>query len=398
LGLTVGSTATATVDQPAPVSDTPSGIVGRQMKIARVDCFGYELHYVHGDYVMSGARSAASVPGTLVRLGTTDGMVGWGEITPLGSRYLPVHADGVRADLRTLAPALIGRDATNPLEIGRRLDDLLLGAGYAKSAIDIACWDLLGKRAGLPISAMLGGVLNDDFPLYEAVPLGSPESMVEFVTRRGEAGIKRFQLKVGNDPHEDAERVRQVVRAVPEGTVLIADANGGWDLLAARMAVREMAGLPTLVEQPCRDTEDCAIVMRGTDLSLVLDESIVSSKDAFDAKYRAGAVAVNLKISRVGGLTRAAHMRDLLQDLGLLVSIEDTWGGDVITAAVSHLAATTQPKSLFNVSFFNDWTDGHVAGHNPRSAAGRGSAPTGPGLGIEVDERGLDHIFSVTDG
>ena len=124
------------------------------MKIASVDCFGYELHYVHGDYVMSGARSAASVPGTLVRLRTTDDVVGWGEITPLGSRYLPVHADGVRADLRTLAPALIGQDASSPLGIGRRLDDVLLGAGYAKSAIDIACWDLFGRRAGLPISVI----------------------------------------------------------------------------------------------------------------------------------------------------------------------------------------------------------------------------------------------------
>lgn len=375
-----------------------SGKVGDQMKIATVDCFGYELHYAHGDYVMSGARSAASVPGTLVRLRTTDDIVGWGEITPLGSRYLPVHSDEVRATLRTLAPALIGQDASNPFGIGRRLDDVLLGGGYAKSAIDIACWDLLGKRAGLPISAILGGVLNEDFPLYEAVPLASPESMVEFVTRRGEDGIKRFQLKVGNDPHEDAERVRQVVRAVTEDTVLVADANGGWSLLSAKTALREMAGLPILIEQPCRDTEDCAIVMRGTDLPLVLDETVVTPKDAFDAKYRAAAVAVNLKISRVGGFTRAARMRDLLQDLGLLVSIEDTWGGDVITAAVSHLAATTQPTALFNVSFFNDWTDGHVAGHNPRSAAGRGSAPTGPGLGIDVDPRGLDLIFSVTEG
>ena len=139
------------------------------------------------------------------------------------------------------------------------------------------------------------------------------------------------------------------------------------------------------------------MVMRDSDLPLVLDETVVTLKDAFDAKYRAGAVAINLKISRVGGFTRAARMRDLMQDLGLLVSIEDTWGGDVITAAVSHLAATTQPESLVNVSFFNDWTDGHVAGHNPRSVAGRGSAPTGPGLGLDVDSSRLELLVSVTE-
>ncbi len=366
------------------------------MKIAAVDCFGYDLHYAHGDYVMSASRSAASVPGTLVRLRTEDGVDGWGEITPLGSRYLPTHAAEVRAALRTLAPALIGQDGSNPAAIRRRLDGVLLGGGYAKSALDIASWDLLGKRAGLPISALIGGTLLDDFPLYEAVPLGSPSAMADFVVRRSEAGITRFQLKVGDDPLEDARRTRTVVEAMAPGTVVVADANGGWSLLSAKTALRAMAGLPILIEQPCRETEDCAIAMAGSDLPLVLDETIVTAKDVYEAKYRAAAVAINLKISRVGGLSNAVRIRDLMQSLGLLVSIEDTWGGDVITAAVSHLAATTRPESLFNVSFFNDWTDGHVAGWNPRSRNGRGSAPTGPGLGIDVDPSGLELLFSVT--
>ena len=72
------------------------------------------------------------------------------------------------------------------------------------------------------------------------------------------------------------------------------------------------------------------------------------------------------------------------------------WGGDVITAAVSHLAASTRPESLLMVSFMNDWTDGHIAGHQPCSAGGRGSAPAGPGLGIEVDASRLgEPLFSV---
>ena len=106
--------------------------------------------------------------------------------------------------------------------------------------------------------------------------------------------------------------------------------------------------------------------------------------DVFRAK-QIGVAAINIKISRVGGLSNAARMRDLMQDLGIAVSIEDTWGGDIITAAVSHIAASTRPESLLMTSFFNDWTDGHVAGHQPRSRSGRGSAPTGPGLGIDVD-------------
>src|SRR5262245_24768028 len=107
------------------------------MNVTAVDCFAYDLHYAHGDYVMSASRSAASVPGTLVRLRTDEGAEGWGEVTPLGSRYLPTHAGEVRAALRTLAPAVIGQDGSSPAAVRRRLDGVLLGGGYAKSAIDI---------------------------------------------------------------------------------------------------------------------------------------------------------------------------------------------------------------------------------------------------------------------
>lgn len=365
------------------------------MKIIAIDCFGYDLHYAHGEYVMSGDRAAVSEIGTLVRLRTDEGLEGWGEVTPLGNRYLPTHWAEVRAALRTLAPGLLGRDAANINAIRRVMDAELLGGSYAKAAIDVACWDLLGKRAGLPISDLLGGVLQEDFPLYEAVPLSSPQEMADFVSRREAAGIKRFQLKVGNDPFDDAQRTRAVVEAAAADTHLVADSNGGWTLREAQIAAREMADLPVLIEQPCRDTDDCIFAMRDTSLPLVLDESILTLKDVFRAKYEAGAVSVNIKISRVGGLTTAVRMCDLMQDLGMLVSVEDTWGGDVVAAAVSHVAATTRPENFQNASFMNDWTDGHVAGHRPRSVDGRGSAPRDPGLGITVQTDGLEPVFTV---
>ncbi|EMY36209.1 mandelate racemase/muconate lactonizing protein [Arthrobacter crystallopoietes BAB-32] len=366
------------------------------MKIVAVDCFGYNLRYAHGEYVMSGNRAATSEIGTLVRLRTDEGLEGWGEVTPLGNRYLPTHWAEIRAALHTLARDLIGEDPTNLSAIRRTMDNTLLGGEFAKSPIDMACWDLLGKQAGLPVAALLGGVLQEDFPLYEAVPLASPEEMAEFVTRRGEAGIKRFQLKVGNDPHDDVRRTRATVEAAQEGTIIVADSNGGWNLRAAQIAVKEMEDLPVFIEQPCRDTDDCIFAMRHSTLPLVLDESILNNKDVFRAKYDAGAVSINIKISRVGGLTKAARMRDLMQELDMMISMEDTWGGDIVSAAVSHLAASTKPENFQNASFMNDWTDGHVAGYNPRSVGGRGSAPKEPGLGITVQTQGLEPIFSVS--
>ena len=101
------------------------------MKLVGLDCFGYELRYAHGEYVMSGGRAAASQTGTLVRLRTDEGMDGWGEITPLGSTYLPTFAEGVRTALRFLAPHLLGLDPTNDQMIDERYIVVGWGRDYA---------------------------------------------------------------------------------------------------------------------------------------------------------------------------------------------------------------------------------------------------------------------------
>lgn len=366
------------------------------MKITGIDVYRYAVGYAHGVYVMSGDRAASVEDGTLVRIRTDEGLEGWGEITTLGATYLPTFPAGIRAALEVLAQALLGCDPTNVKHVGLTMDGALMGQSFAKSAIDIACWDLLGKSVGLPIAALLGGVLNDDFPLYEAVPLGTPAAMAQFVTERRAAGIDRFQLKVGNDPRDDVARTRACVEAGGADTVIVADSNGGWNVADAQIALRGMEGLPIFVEQPCRTTADSVLAHRHSTIPLVMDETIVDSTELFRAKYEAHAASINIKFGKLGGLTNAARMRDLTQELNLLVSVEDMWGGDVITAATSHLAASTRPDALLMTPFFNDWTDGHVAGHQPRSVAGRGSAPTGPGLGITVDTDRLgEPLFAV---
>ena len=359
------------------------------MKIASIDAFGYELTYAHGEYVMSKGRAAQSQASTLVRIRTDDGLEGWGESSTLGGTYLPSFAEGTREAIKVLAKALIGLDPTNLSRVHQAMDTVLLGQNNAKSALDIACWDILGKAANLPISTLIGGVAQDDFPLYEAVPLASPEQMADFVRMRGEVGINRFQVKVGNNPFDDAKRTRSVVDACRDDAVVIADSNGGWNLQAGIIAVRELAGLNIYVEQPCRDTADCAIVQKMSSLPLVMDESVVNSAELYRAKYEAGAGSVNIKLGRLGGITGAVRMRGQAQDLGMTMCIEDVWGGDVTTAAVAHVAASTLPEALLHASFFNDWTKEHVAGYLPRSNRGRGRAPNRPGLGISVDVKAV---------
>src|SRR5215469_16193604 len=98
----------------------------RELKLVGLDCFGYELRYAHGEYIMSGGRAAASQIGTLVRLRTDEGIDGWGEITPLGSTYLPTFAEGIRTALRLLAPNLMGLDPTNTSSLRRTMDATLM--------------------------------------------------------------------------------------------------------------------------------------------------------------------------------------------------------------------------------------------------------------------------------
>jgi L-alanine-DL-glutamate epimerase-like enolase superfamily enzyme len=365
-------------------------------RISKIELFSYDLTYVGGRYVMSGGRVVETLSSTVVGITTDDGYVGYGETCPLGSNYLPAHAAGARAALEELGPHLIGLDAANPVAVWRTAETVLQGHAYAKGALDVACWDVLGQAAGLPICDLIGGRQQATFNLYVAIPLGTPEQMRADVERHRAAGIRHFQLKLGSDPVQDAERARAVVEATQDGEVVSGDANCGWTLNEAITAVGCMGELPRFyLEQPCRTLEECLRVRDHSSLPMILDEIIVDVPSLLRAWEAHALEGFNLKLSRVGGLTPGRVMRDLAESLGLIVNIEDAWGGDLTTAAVSHLAASTDRRTLQWVPFMNDWTNEHVAGYQPRSDAGSGAAPDGPGLGVEVDRAKLGVPFAV---
>ncbi|MEO6122607.1 MAG: mandelate racemase/muconate lactonizing enzyme family protein, partial [Ilumatobacteraceae bacterium] len=326
----------------------------------------------------------------LVRVTTDTGVTGWGEVCPLGTTYLASHAGGARAALTLLGPAVIGIDPTNLAAVNNALDSALMGHEYAKSPIDVACWDVMGRVLGVSVTTLLGGLRQERFPLYMAVPFGTPDEMTEYVVARKAEGIRRFQLKIGGDPAVDGWRARQVVEATGDDDLIVADANCGWRLNDAIRAARLMEDLPRLYfEQPCPTMEECIEVRKRTTLPMVYDEIVHDVPTMLRAVHEGGAGAFNLKVSKVGGLSKAKLMRDLAESLGIQVTIEDSWGGDIVSATSAHLAASTRPENLLTVSFMNDWCNEHVAGYEPRSVDGNGSAPTSPGLGITVDESSL---------
>ena len=368
------------------------------LKISKINIFGYDLTYRYGDYVMSGGQTVQGLPSTVVQIITDCGIEGWGEVCPLGPLYLASHGAGARAALQQIAPALIGLDPTQLQKIHIAMDSALRGHAYAKSAVDIACWDAFGKSVNKDVASLLGGRLQDEFQLYKAVPLGPAEEMQEYVLARKSEGIHRFQLKIGSNPYEDAKRVQLVSEATSDEDFIVADANGGWRLQDAIVAARLIEPYDRVFfEEPCKTLEECLYVRQHTNLPMVLDEVITDISSLLRAYHHQGMEAINLKISKFAGLTGSKLVRDLTDKLGLKVTIEDTWGGDLVTAAVSHLTASTKADQLLTVSFMNDWTNEHIAGYQPRSQNGIGAAPNGPGLGVEVDVDQLgEPLFNIS--
>ncbi len=354
------------------------------MRIASISAYRVELPLVEGSYAWSGGKSVQVFDSTIVRVETDVGFVGHGEVCPLGPAYLPSYAAGARAGIAELAPHLLGLDPTRLGPLNRRMDAALKGHAYAKSAIDVACWDVLGQAAGQPVCELLGGRFGDDFSLYRAISQDAPGAMAASVARHRADGYRKFQLKVGGAVADDVARIRAAAEVLEPGDVLIADANTGWLTHEALRVCRAVRDVDVYVEQPCATYEECLTVRRAIDHPFVLDEVV----DGVDVLVRGRADramdAVNVKISKFGGLTRAKLARDLCVALGVAVTIEDTWGGDVATAAIAHLAHSTPPELLFTATDFNSYVTVSTAEGAPQRRDGRLAASLAPGLGVRV--------------
>jgi L-alanine-DL-glutamate epimerase-like enolase superfamily enzyme len=353
------------------------------MKITRILAYRVELPLHEGSYKWSGGKSVSVFDSTIVAVETDEGVTGYGEVCPLGPFYLPAYAHGARAGISELGPHLLGDDPLQLARVNRRMDAALLGHPYVKSAVDMACWDILGKATGQPVCVLLGGRYGDDFVLYRAISQEAPAAMAERVSGYRAQGYRRFQLKVGGDPSVDIDRIRAVAAELEPGDRLVADANTGWLMHDALRVVRAVRDLDVYIEQPCRTYEECLTVRRHCDHPFVLDEVIDSLDPLLRGHADRAMDVVNIKISKFGGLTRAAMARDLCITLGIAMTIEDSWGGDITTAAIAHLAHSTPPEYLFTSTDFNSYVTVSTAEGAPERVNGRMSASLAPGLGIE---------------
>lgn len=352
------------------------------MKIARIFAHRVELPLIEGSYRWSGGKEVTVFDSTVVGVETDCGRVGFGEVCPLGPFYLPAYAEGVRAGLRELAPNLIGWDPRELTRLNQRMDAALKGHPYVKSGIDIACWDLLGQATGLPVCVLLGGRYGEKIRLYRAISQLPPEEMAENVASYRRQGYTRFQLKVGGNPDEDIERIRLARQIIEPTDRLVADANTGWTQHEAVRVARAVRDLDVYIEQPCLTYEECLAVRRQTDHPFILDENIDSLEIFLRAKSDLAMDVVNLKISKLGGLTKTKQIRDLCVSLGIAMTLEDSWGGDITTAAIAHLAHSTPEDLRFTSTDFNSYVSVSNATGAPQREQGFMRASTAPGLGI----------------
>jgi cis-L-3-hydroxyproline dehydratase len=355
------------------------------MKITRISVYRKNLTYVGGSYAWGRGNVIDVASSTIIAIETDSDISGVGEFCPCGNNYMDAHQEGTEAAARLIAPVLIGQDPRQVMRIERLMDYTVKGHGYAKAPFDAACWDVLGKATGQPVWMLLGGKLTDGAPMYRVAPQKELSETIAEMDRHRAAGYKHFQIKVGGNATTDVERIRSTMSVLKPDEKAFADANQGWTVNEAVRVVRAVGDLDVMIEQPCPTYEECLHVREHTRLPFKLDECVTGIKVAHRIVEDKAAEVVCLKISNLGGLSKAARVRNYLVDNGLSVVAEDTWGGEITTAAISHLAASTPPKFLYNTTDLHNYNVEHTGRPGPETRDGKLYASDAPGLGVEPD-------------
>ena len=372
------------------------------MKAREISCFAVDIPTQHANYVMSHGRVLDSFPSTIVKVTAEDGTVGYGEACTLGSNYLDGFPASARETVRLLADWVLDCDVFEANVLVDGMDDLVVGHLSGTAAIDIAMWDLRGKLLNRPVAQLLGGVKQSTFRAFKAISLASIDEMVQATHEAADFGYRGWQLKLGDDPLSDAARTRAVAASVPsDSSFMTSDANTGWTVAQALRFAKGVEDVDTYIEQPCRTIAELARVREMSSKPMMVDESLKDTTDLLSALQVGCVDAINLKVVRVGGLTKAARIRDIAQAAGCMLLIDEPQGADLATAGLAHLAATVEPNHFLGVAYFmgSEMKIGYQpsgADTGPRMVEGTVQYSDQPGLGLTIDERVFgDALFTV---
>lgn len=355
------------------------------MKITRIRIFKTDLPYVGGTYVWGAGNAIATAKASVVVIDTDAGLQGCGEFTPCGDNYMVAHSEGVEAFARIMAQKLIGEDPRQVARIEQLMDHTVQGHGYAKAPFDAACWDILGQACNQPVWMLLGGKLIDGAPMYRVAPQKSTDETLAEMLRYRAQGYRQFQIKVGGDWAADIDRIRAGVDLLESGEKAMADANQGWRVDDAIRVASATADLDYILEQPCKTYEECQQVRRVARQPMKLDECVTGMAAAQRIVADRGAEICCLKISNLGGLSKARRVRDFLVENRIPVVAEDTWGGEIASTTLAHFAASTVSDFLQNTTDLMNYNTRSTGVGGAWAEGGQLYAPNEPGLGVVPD-------------
>ncbi|MDH3673254.1 MAG: mandelate racemase/muconate lactonizing enzyme family protein [Gammaproteobacteria bacterium] len=370
------------------------------MKIARITVYQITLPLEH-PYRLSGGRLLfEKLDSTIVKIQTNEDAVGWGEACPWGSTYLPAFGKGVRAGIEEIAPQLIGQDPCKLDVINRVMDRALPAHPYVKSALDIACWDILGKTTGFALCDLLGGRRDEPVGLHSSIPTGTPDEMVKSVDAARAKGYRVHSCKVGgSDVYADIKRIKILTDKFGQCDELTFDANRAWLSDEAIQVMNATASFSAYFEQPCETFDECLTVRRLTRQPMILDECIHIFQDVVRAHQEHACQVISIKLNRLGGLTKARRIRDFCVTMGLRTIIEDTGGSVLADTAAVHLAQSTPITHHRATWLCHDMITVDIApGQGARNTAGVTAAPFEPGIGVEPDVQVLGEPVAIFGG
>nr|WP_321871805.1 muconate/chloromuconate family cycloisomerase [Paraburkholderia tropica] len=333
----------------------------------------------------------------LVKVVCSDGVVGIGEGTTIaGMAYGPESPEAMKVAIdRYFAPAMIGQDAMRIQALMAHLGKLVKVNHFSKSALETALLDAQGKRLGVPVSELLGGRRRDRLPV--AWTLASGDTAKDIAEAEHMLDVRRhnvFKLKIGAMPLEvDIKHVAEIKKAVGDRAAVRVDVNMAWSETQAAWAIPALADTGCeLVEQPVASAAALARLMRRFRVALMADEILQGPESAFDIARHNGADVFAIKIQQSGGLFAAQRVAAIADAAGI-----ELYGGTMLEGAFSTVASAHLFASFANLQWgtelFGPLLITEEILTKPLDYSDFAlTVPTGPGLGIELDETKIERF------
>lgn len=334
---------------------------------------------------------------TIVKITFSNGVIGWGEGTTIGGlSYGPESPEAIKSAIDCyLAPTLLHQEFSGVEALAKKMNYAVKGNTFAKSALETAFLDGLGKTLNLPLSALLGGALNNKLPVLWTLASGSTEKDIAEGHRLvAEGRHNTFKLKIGAQPlKQDLAHALAIKSALGEDINLQVDVNQAWDMTTALLAIPRLhaAGI-SLIEQPIPlyDHRNLIALSQRVDATILADEAVTDSHAGFALASGGFCGSFALKIAKAGGPAQVIKLARVAQAAGIALYGGTMLEGTIGTVSSLHAWSTLEMTSgteMFGPLLLKDdivvrpldYRDGQV------------SLPEGPGLGVEIDQDKLLH-------